>query len=285
MGMAWLLAEISPEGFAVGVASVIVAVLGAAGTLYALVSKTRRENREAVTVSDLKIKEAVTTNDLKVKEAAEKITKEQRADVLKEWADFAARLEKKLVDQEKEVNDLKAEAIRQRDRVHEIRDKANADVLRLTVQVGQCERDRAEQAGEIRFLQAAVQRLQAATGTEALGTTLPVLVVADMNGVILEVSPASASILEWLSTELVGQNVEVLVPEDLRPRHREGLRKVLETGTPPWTERPINTEALTKSGGRVKVAIHLKAWQDPDNGEWRFSGEIRERSQEPDRSA
>ena len=58
-----------------------------------------------------------------------------------------------------------------------------------------------------------------------LDATQDGLIVVDRAGTILEFSPGAERLFRCAAAEMVGRNVELLIPEDLRQRHREGLAR------------------------------------------------------------
>ena len=52
----------------------------------------------------------------------------------------------------------------------------------------------------------------------------------DQNSTILFANPAVANVFGYASGELIGQKITMLMPESLRQRHEEGLRRYLQSG-------------------------------------------------------
>ncbi len=87
------------------------------------------------------------------------------------------------------------------------------------------------------------------------------LIVADAGGVIVQANPAAAHLLGYSIGELIGLNVDALVPDSIRPRHaayREGY------GSNP-RPRPMGTQmelvAKRRDGSEVMVEIALSPLQ------------------------
>jgi PAS domain S-box-containing protein len=87
------------------------------------------------------------------------------------------------------------------------------------------------------------------------------LIVADAAGVIVQANPAAAQLLGYSMDELIGLNVDALVPDSIRPRHaayREGY------GHNP-RPRPMGTQmelvAKRRDGSEVMVEIALSPLQ------------------------
>lgn len=141
-----------------------------------------------------------------------------------------------------------------------------------------CEREAAEQRGEIRLMQATIIRLQAATGDQLpeMPNAMPCLIIAGADGVIREASPAIAPVLHWLPRDVRGKSIEVLIPERLRQAHRDGLERFRDTNQPPWPDRSIVTHALSKEGDEIPVTITLSSFPAGPT-DWLLSATVRRR--------
>lgn len=203
--------------------------------------------------------------------AVRKGRQERRADAIEEWQKYSAKMEQGLQERQQENANL-------RKQLHTLRDQHYADMIAVHAKQAACEKENTELRGEVKLLQMAMSRVQARVG-DTPAQTSPCLIIIETDGTIRDASPATGPVLGWLSTELIGKNVEVVVPEDLRARHREALTKVAAMGQPPWSDRVVLTEALTKNGRRVKVSVKIRGWQT-GGGHWLLSGEISERQSE-----
>ena len=81
------------------------------------------------------------------------------------------------------------------------------------------------------------------------------IVIVDENGTIREINRAAEAMLGYERSELAGESVETIVPEDLRAAHREKRRAFDKHPTARVGERSL--KALTKSGEEIPVEIHL----------------------------
>ncbi len=82
-----------------------------------------------------------------------------------------------------------------------------------------------------------------------------VIVVIDEWSTILSVNAASERTIGYSAAELVGRPLQVLIPERMRARHKEGMRHYLTTGTRriPW--RGVLLPVLTSDGREVPMEI------------------------------
>jgi PAS domain S-box-containing protein len=184
--------------------------------------------------------------------------KTRRSDALEEWREIANT-------QQEEMDRRKLEM----DAVHKTLHEVQTSEAECRVKVARLE-------GEIKLLEMTVRRMQRNMGDDLPAITAPGVIVADINGMIQVASPSLTPLLHYLPHELRGKSVEVLMPDRYKADHRKALAAVGATGTPPWTERVILGEALTKEGEEVPVTISLSGWQTA-KGDWLISAEIRAR--------
>jgi len=232
----------------------IAIVLGAIGLLVERWYNTRPKARAA----DAETDEKKATAEDRRQAAADK-----RA--LTEWQHYADRIREDAENRDAElgakIERLEAE-VRQ---CHEERTQARiADAMKAVEIKGL--------QGQVALLEQAVAQVQRREGSGKAGL-MPAIVTATPDGVIIEASPSIMPMLHYLSTELVGKNVEVLIPERLRAAHREKLRAVREDGFTRWSDRAIVGHALTREGSEVPVTVTLTGVQD-EAGRWLITAEI-----------
>ena len=189
------------------------------------------------------------------------IKRTDRKDAISEWVDISSRQDKRIVALELEVA--------------KVREQAGLEVARATESEARCREDLATIKGEMRLMQATIQRLQESTGEGAPGSS-PAQIVANIDGKIVMTSPAVSPLFYYLPPELIGKNVSMLIPSGLREAHEKGLANVKEMGQPPWPEKIINTMGRRKDGVEIPIAITLTGWQ-VNPGQWLISAEIRRR--------
>ncbi|HKG25981.1 MAG TPA: PAS domain S-box protein, partial [Thermomicrobiales bacterium] len=72
-------------------------------------------------------------------------------------------------------------------------------------------------------------------------------------------SPSAERLFGYTAEEAVGQPIEILVPESLKPRHRAGLAAYAETGHGAIVdaEAPVEVPTLRKDGQALTVELSL----------------------------
>ena len=110
----------------------------------------------------------------------------------------------------------------------------------------------------------------------ALQTAVGAIVIIDEGGLIRTVNPATQKLFGYSESELVGQNVNLLMPEPFRSRHDGYIRHHLETG-----ERKIIGIGRQVMGRRKSGAIfpiHLAVSAFTTHGRRYFTGIVNDLS-------
>jgi PAS domain S-box-containing protein len=61
------------------------------------------------------------------------------------------------------------------------------------------------------------------------------------------------TIFGYRTAEVLGQSLELIIPERLRPQHREGYRRVMETGVTQYDRKLLAVPATPKDGVRIAL--------------------------------
>lgn len=112
----------------------------------------------------------------------------------------------------------------------------------------------------------------------ALAAALDPIVTIDFSGTILSASDSILRVLGWTPAELIGRNVNVLMPEPHRSAHDGYLAAYRQTGRTNILNRPRRFEALRKDGSPVLIELCVSRAEIPGGGEPLFVGIIRDMS-------
>jgi PAS domain S-box-containing protein len=110
----------------------------------------------------------------------------------------------------------------------------------------------------------------------ALQTAAGAIIVIDEKGIMRTVNPATAKMFGFSEQELIGQNVNILMPEPFRSRHDGYLRHHLETG-----ERKIigiGRQVMARRKSGVIFPAHLAVSAFAVDGQRYFTGIIHDLS-------
>jgi PAS domain S-box-containing protein len=104
-------------------------------------------------------------------------------------------------------------------------------------------------------------RVEIAMNTAMIESANDAFVIADENGTILRWNPAATAMFGWTKDEIVGKNIEVLIPPKFKPRHHVAFSrfKVSNESALLGRRRP-GLEALHKDGHSFPVDITLSAF-------------------------
>ena len=81
------------------------------------------------------------------------------------------------------------------------------------------------------------------------------VICTDRSGAIIRWNHASTALFGYSAGEVLGQSVELIIPEHLRAAHWRGFDAAMEKGATKLEGRPILTRALHKSGRRLYVEM------------------------------
>jgi PAS domain S-box-containing protein len=100
------------------------------------------------------------------------------------------------------------------------------------------------------------------------------IIVSDSGDRVIDANPSAERIFGYGKGELVGMELERLMPEGYRARHREGLSRYLATGISRAQGRVMELEGLRSDGSVFPMELVLKSFTSC--GALRFTGTIRD---------
>ena len=127
----------------------------------------------------------------------------------------------------------------------------------------------------------AIERLRASNerNRTIVETASDAFVEMDQYGVIADWNRSAEVMFGWGRDEVVGRELaEVIIPEELRPAHREGLRHYLATGRGRAVSDRLQVDAICKNGLRLPVEVAL--WEVRSETSRSFNAFVRDTSQQ-----
>ncbi len=104
------------------------------------------------------------------------------------------------------------------------------------------------------------------TRMKALLNTIPDgYVLINTLGVIQEVNQMVQQLFGYSKEELLGQEVEILMPEEAAEEHKKSIRSYLNGGEPDVMGKPRNLLARHKDGASIPILLTLNEAIDGDN--------------------
>jgi len=96
--------------------------------------------------------------------------------------------------------------------------------------------------------------------------TTDAVVCADRQGIVRFWNVAAEALFGYASAEIVGQNLELIIPPKLRARHTRGYERVMAGGASGYAGRLLAVPARRKDGRRISVEFSLVLLQDAAGG-------------------
>ena len=88
------------------------------------------------------------------------------------------------------------------------------------------------------------------------------LIVADREGRIVAWNGASAALFGFAASEVLGQSLDVIIPEHLRDAHWKGFDRSLASGDTKYAGQVMTTRAVHKDGRKLYVEFSFSMLKD-----------------------
>jgi PAS domain S-box-containing protein len=87
--------------------------------------------------------------------------------------------------------------------------------------------------------------------------------VCDAQGAIVFWNPACERMFGHTEAEVLGQSMDMIIPERLRKRHWEGYDKTMETGITKYGHDVLRVPALDEHGNSLSIAFSVAMLSRP----------------------
>ena len=91
------------------------------------------------------------------------------------------------------------------------------------------------------------------------------IMFADRDGVIRLWNQGAERLFGYSAEEAIGQTLDLIIPEKLRPRHWEGYHKTMATGETRYGSSMLSVPANHQNGTRLSVEFSIVMLLDDDN--------------------
>ena len=89
------------------------------------------------------------------------------------------------------------------------------------------------------------------------------VIVSDRDGVILFWNRAAEAMFGHSASDVVGQSLDVIIPDRFRARHWAGYRAVMASGVTRYGEQLLAVPAMRKDGRRISIEFSIVLVRDP----------------------
>jgi PAS domain S-box-containing protein len=91
-------------------------------------------------------------------------------------------------------------------------------------------------------------------------SAIDAIISADVLGNIRSWNSAATSLFGFTEEEVIGQPIELIIPDRFRNRHREGIRRVSSGGPSRVIGKTVEVAAVRKNGSEFPVELSLATW-------------------------
>jgi PAS domain S-box-containing protein len=89
------------------------------------------------------------------------------------------------------------------------------------------------------------------------------IIFADKEGIIRLWNSGAAAMFGYPAPEALGQSLDLIIPEKLRARHREGYLKVMAAGVTRYGKELLAVPGLRKDGSRISLEFTIALIRTP----------------------
>jgi PAS domain S-box-containing protein len=105
------------------------------------------------------------------------------------------------------------------------------------------------------------------------------LMVCDAEGAILLWNPACERMFGFSAAEVLGQTMDMIIPERLRGRHWDGYHKTMASGITKYGTDLLKVPAVDKQGRAMSIAFTVSLLHGPDGKVNAIASVIRDETQ------
>ncbi|HAI11905.1 MAG TPA: hypothetical protein DCM28_09390 [Phycisphaerales bacterium] len=110
-----------------------------------------------------------------------------------------------------------------------------------------------------------------------VNTLVDSVITINMHGVIQYANPATEDLFGYKVEELIGQNVEILMPKSMRQKHHDSIHKQVRNSQETRLGNTREVEGIRKDGSRFHLALSIGKFEL--DGELFFTGILRDISE------
>lgn len=84
-------------------------------------------------------------------------------------------------------------------------------------------------------------------------------IICDLNGTITDWNNSAEEVFGYSKNEIIGKQIEILIPDRYKKEHQEGLERFLKTGEARIIGKTVEVSGITKEGFEIPIEISLTA--------------------------
>ncbi|WP_233522920.1 bifunctional diguanylate cyclase/phosphodiesterase [Peribacillus saganii] len=91
------------------------------------------------------------------------------------------------------------------------------------------------------------------------------IILADRKGSMISWNKGAESMFGYKDKEVIGKNLEMIIPERYREAHQSGMKRYLSTQEPQVVGHTVELEGLKKGGHIFPIELSLATWKEGEN--------------------
>ncbi len=97
---------------------------------------------------------------------------------------------------------------------------------------------------------------------QLVADTPDAVLVSDREGIIRFWNHGAERMFGYTAAEVVGQSLDLIIPENLRNRHWEGYQRVMATGETKYRTGLLSSPGICKDGNRISLEFSMALLRD-----------------------
>lgn len=107
-----------------------------------------------------------------------------------------------------------------------------------------------------------------------ISSTNDAIIITNSESKVISWNKGAEKIFGFLEEEILGENLNTIIPDRYRKAHESGTKRFLSTDIPKVIGQTVELQGLKKGGGEVPIELSLSSWKKDE--EVYFSGIIRD---------
>lgn len=91
------------------------------------------------------------------------------------------------------------------------------------------------------------------------------IILSDSRGTIISWNKGAESIFGFHKNEVLGKNLQIIIPKKYQEAHQKGMDRYLATGEPKVMGKTVELEGVRKDGSEFPIELSLASWKEDGN--------------------
>ncbi|RZT21419.1 bifunctional diguanylate cyclase/phosphodiesterase [Fictibacillus sp. BK138] len=91
------------------------------------------------------------------------------------------------------------------------------------------------------------------------------IILSDSRGTIISWNKGAECIFGFHKNEVLGKNLQIIIPEKYQEAHQKGMARYLATGEPKVMGKTVELEGVRKDGSEFPIELSLASWKEDGN--------------------